>query len=182
MAPDLQPMQGVLELPVQVLPVGAQGWRPRLIRPGFMTRQEQDAMALYHKKSATKAEDAMTNTKKGLTKGFTPLLRIGSKTLFARAGFTLIEVVIATLIVTTVGAAIMTSFVNAARWANPSDLAAVYDVRGQLDQLNESVRQDTWSSNALSIGAHSSATVTYVVTSVTFGGVEAYRKVVATDT
>lgn len=109
-----------------------------------------------------------------------------------RAGFTLVEVIIAMLLVTTVGASVLMAFVNASRWASPSGLTALYDARGNLDQLNEAVRNDTWNlaSNDLSVGTHSSTvtidgrtyTRNYVVTSVPLGGVtDAYRKVVATN-
>lgn len=107
-------------------------------------------------------------------------------------GFTLMEVVVAMLLVTVVGASIFTAFVNASRWASPSELAAIYDARGKVDQLYESVRQDTWGGggSALSPGTYTATvtidgrvyTQTYVVTSVSLDGVnEAYRKVVVTD-
>ena len=71
-------------------------------------------------------------------------------------GFTILEVVIAMFLMTTVGVAVFTSFVNASRWANPTELAAIYDARGTLDQLYEWVRQDTWAaaSSALCSGTY----------------------------
>ena len=109
-----------------------------------------------------------------------------------KAGFTIIEIIVAMLLITTVSAVALTSFVSASRWASPSELVAIYDARGKLDQLYESVRQDTWNAggNALSLGTHTatvnidgrSYTRTYVVTSVSLGGnADAYRKVVVTD-
>ena len=109
------------------------------------------------------------------------------------AGFTFIEVIVTMILVTLVGASVLMSFVNASRWADPSLLAAVFDARGELDQLNEEVRNDTWNSasNDLSIGTHPDTLVTvggrtytqsYEVTSVPLGGVaDAYRKVVVTE-
>ncbi len=106
-------------------------------------------------------------------------------------GFTLLEVIVAAVLVTIVGASVLMAFVNATRWTDPSSLAAVYDARGKLDQLNEEVRNDTWNSGALSTGNHGPSQVTingrtytqsYEVTSVPLGSVsDAYRKVVVTE-
>ena len=114
------------------------------------------------------------------------------------AGFTLIEIIVAMILVTLVGASVLMAFVNASRWAEPSVLAAVYDARGRLDQLNTEVRSDEWdvsdsgySGNGLSLGTHTpdelplnkrTYTQSYVVSSVPLGGVsDAYRKVVVTE-
>ena len=108
------------------------------------------------------------------------------------AAFSIIEVVVSALLLTTVGATILRSFINASRWSNPVGSTSVYSLRGNLDQLAESVRSDTWDSpsNPLSLGTHNSTvtldgkthTQSYVVTSVKLDGVnEAYRKVAAND-
>ena len=114
------------------------------------------------------------------------------------AGFTLIEIIIAMILVTLVGASVLMAFVNASRWAEPSVLAAVFDARGKLDQLNEEVRSDEWDpsdggylGNGLSAVTHTppdriinnrTYTQSYVVSSVLLGSVrDAYRKVVVTE-
>lgn len=111
------------------------------------------------------------------------------------AGFTLLEIIVAVVLVTLVGASVLKTFVNASRFVSPSapELVAVYDARGRLDQLHEEVRNDTWNlaSNALSVGAHTDTpdpidgrtyTRNYVVSSVSLDGAnEAYRKVVVTE-
>ena len=105
----------------------------------------------------------------------------------------MIEVVVAALLLTTVAAGALSAFNNAARWASPPEATAANIARGQLEQLNESVRQDTWNQavNTLNPGTYNSVVnidgrdynQTYVVTSVKLDGVnEAYRRVVVTET
>lgn len=61
-----------------------------------------------------------------------------------QAGFTLLEIVIASLLVSTVMAMLMAAFVNANRWISPEYNVAHYLARQKLEHLYEQVRQDWW--------------------------------------
>ncbi|GEM_PF-1352728 len=65
-----------------------------------------------------------------------------------QAGFTLIEVIIASLLVSTVMAMLLAAFISANRWVSPEYNSAHYVARQQLERLSEQVRQDWWNVSA----------------------------------
>ncbi len=67
--------------------------------------------------------------------------RLGCK---RQSGFTLIEVIIASLLVSTVMAMLLAAFISANRWVSPEYNVAHYLARQQLERLSEQVRQDWW--------------------------------------
>ena len=112
-------------------------------------------------------------------------------------GFTLVEVVVAAVLVTTVAAVILPAFISAARWGAPtvnwgynlaqSDLAALHEAPdGPLWDINDPSR------NPLSLGRHDTGDpgvmvvagrtykTWYEATPVVRDGKEDYRKVKAT--
>jgi prepilin-type N-terminal cleavage/methylation domain-containing protein len=64
-----------------------------------------------------------------------------------QAGFTLLEVVIAALLISTVMAALLAAFISANRWVNPQFNVAHYLARQQFERLSEQVRQDWWNNS-----------------------------------
>lgn len=61
-----------------------------------------------------------------------------------QGGFTLIEIIIASLLVSTVVSLLLGAFVTANRWISPEYNVAHDLAREQLERLHEQVRQDWW--------------------------------------
>ncbi|MBI3315513.1 MAG: prepilin-type N-terminal cleavage/methylation domain-containing protein [Candidatus Omnitrophica bacterium] len=80
-------------------------------------------------------------------------------------GFTLVEVIIAALLLTTVGAVLFVAFTSAHRWTQPQNSTAFSLARQTAENLYPAVRQSTWTSsgNPLSAGYDSSAAPETVV-------------------
>ena len=111
----------------------------------------------------------------------------------SRAGFTILEVVVAMLLVTGVGAAVFTSFRSASRIGNDAkSLPNIYWMQGSwFNVLDEYVRIDTWRAGGppfnqlfggpVSISSYMGTELLYTGTRSTdpvyLGGVEAYRRV-----
>ena|SRR3989338_7717242 len=107
-----------------------------------------------------------------------------------QAGFTLVEVSVAGLLLTTLVAGLFAAFIAANRWIKPQDNSAHNLAREKIDRLYEAVRQDWWNASGwpLSVGGPYaeaaisldgvSYTRTYTITSVDRDGdmVEDYRK------
>ena len=113
------------------------------------------------------------------------------------AGFSLVEVVVATVILSTVIVGILRAFISANLFvASQGERTAAADLaRQQLEDLYEEVRQDKWNlsnqklSPGTTLGAASTSVVdgvtytrSYTVSSVNDGPTEAYRKVEVTVT
>lgn len=77
-------------------------------------------------------------------------------------GFSLIEIMIAALLVTTVAAGALAMLVNAKRMIRPGNNIAGYLAKDKLESLYEAVRQDWWgvAGNPLSTGGPYTDTVT----------------------
>ncbi len=111
-------------------------------------------------------------------------------------GFTLIELMIAALLMATVAAGVLGMLINAKQAIRPGSSIAGYLVKDKLESLYEAVRQDWWgvAGNPLSTGGPYTDTVTvngvtynrsYNVTAVDAnadGTTDDYRKVDVTIT
>lgn len=82
--------------------------------------------------------------------GFTPPFLLGNISHGERAGFTLVEVVVALMIILITVTGIFTAFIAAARYARDAKnkVTAVNLVRQRLEELRPYVRQDTWNNPA----------------------------------
>ena len=71
-----------------------------------------------------------------------------------RHGFTLLEVLIATIVLAGMGAILFGTFVTARLWVvNGSESTPVNLARERLEELQMSVRQDTWNAGDLKVSA-----------------------------
>lgn len=64
------------------------------------------------------------------------------------AGFTLLEIIIATLLISTVMSVVLAGFVSANKWVSPESNVAYNLGRERLDRLYEFVRQDWWNNTS----------------------------------
>lgn len=84
--------------------------------------------------------------------------QIMDKPVFHKSGFTLTEIIVASVILATAVAGLFASFIAAKRYSvqSKSRLMAVHNAQYILESLRQDVRADTWnlSSSALSTGIH----------------------------
>ena len=82
---------------------------------------------------------------------------------FERKGFTLLEIMVAMMLLVGVGSLVIIALANAARLAKPApEKYTAYNVaRKTSENLADAVRDDTWNSGNLTPGAHPLVAATY---------------------